>query len=145
MKFILLLFSLLLSITANSQSVYDTDIDWSNPSFIAGSNLPEIFQRFYINGDYQSMLKLTSSESRKRFGDINLLAYYQEMEFSYTFKVKNRVYQTDSSQILFAVGDLNATKVQLKFICTIEKGKSKMFINSISLEKPFPQNQNYIR
>lgn len=89
------------------------------------------------------MLELTSIKSRKRFGDIKLLAYYQEMQFGYTFKIKNRVFQADKSQILFADAILNATKVRVKFLCTVENGKSKIIITQINKPGVFPNDQNY--
>ena len=141
MKYIILFFFFLLSMQVKSQSVYGADIDWSNPTFISGSNLPSIFQRYYLNGDYKSMLELTSIKSRNRFGDAKLIEYFQEMEFGYTFKVKNRVYQGDSSQILFAEATFNATKVRVKFHYIVENGNSKMIISKVAKPGIFPNDQ----
>jgi hypothetical protein len=134
----LFLFFIVLTGSVKAQSVYDSNIDWSNPSLIAGSNLPAIFQRYYLIGDYNSMIELTSSKSRLKFGDANLINYYQKMDFGYHFKLKNRIINSDGSQSLYAEGIIGATRKRVKFQCVVEGGKSRMAISSISDAGIFP-------
>lgn len=138
----LFLFFILFAGNLRAQSVFEANIDWSNPSFIAGSNLPTIFQRYYLLGDYDSMLELTSAKTRMEFGDQKLRLFYERMMFGYNFIIKNKIIEKDGTQCLFGEAIINATKTSVKFRCVVEKGKSKMFINTINLLKSFPQNQN---
>ena len=137
----LFLFFILFAGNLKAQSVYDSNIDWSNPAFIAGSNLPELFQRYYLMGDYNSMLELTSNKSRERYGDENLIDYFKNMKFGYTFKLKNRLIGKDKIHILYALAEIHATKAQVKFLCEIENQYSKIIITNVDTSEYFPLNQ----
>lgn len=141
MKYFILLIVLGFASELKAQSVYDNKIDWSNPCMIAGSNLPEIFQRYYLMGDYYAMLELTSNKSRERYGDENLIDYFKNMKFGYTFKLKNRLIGKDQIHILYALAEIHATKVQVKFRCNIENGHSKIIITNVDIAENFPLNQ----
>jgi hypothetical protein len=82
-------------------------IDWSYPPLIAGSSWGNVFQRYFINGDYTTMLKLTSEESINKYGKDSILEYYREIQFSNPLKLKswtkeNKYYTLNYSTTIFA-------------------------------------------
>ncbi|MCX6276126.1 MAG: hypothetical protein NTV09_13065 [Bacteroidetes bacterium] len=63
--------------------------DFSYPPVVCGSSWGLIFQRFYKNGDIESMIKLTSDESILKYGRENISKYYYNMSFGYKIKLKS--------------------------------------------------------
>jgi len=45
-------------------------VDYSNPALIMGSSWGNVFHRFYIDGDYEEMLTLTSAYPIDRYGRV---------------------------------------------------------------------------
>jgi hypothetical protein len=107
-------------------------LDFSNPGFFAGSTLPQFYQRLYINGDYATMLKFTSRESRSKFGDDRLVSYFQRMRFGYEMKLKSRSYEEDGTQTLVCLAKINATSFVVRFKSKVENDTAKMVIENIS-------------
>jgi hypothetical protein len=110
----------------------EVKLDFSNPSFFAGSTLPNVYQRLWINGDYSTMLKFTSNQSRSKFGDSALLEYFQMMDFGYTLKLKSRNFQKDGTQTLNCESQINATKKIVRFKCKVENDTAKMIIVNLN-------------
>ena len=71
------------------QSLPVQTIDYSYPPLIAGSSWGNIFQRYYLQGDYETMMKLTSQESINQYGYATIKQYYQSMDFGYKLKLKS--------------------------------------------------------
>lgn len=62
-------------------------VDWSNPAMIGGSTFSNLFQSYYLIGNYDMLLKLTASESRQLYGDKEILKYYSSMQFAFPIKL----------------------------------------------------------
>src|SRR6188768_2695702 len=84
--------------------------DYSFPALVCGSTWGQIFQRNFKNGDFYSMLKLTSPESIKKYGREKILTYYQEMSFGYQMRLKSWTQDTQY-YVLNYEATINATKV----------------------------------
>ena len=110
----------------------EVKLNFTNPSFFAGSNLPSVYQRLWINGDYTTMLKFTSNESRSKFGDPILLEYFQRMDFGYKLKLKSRNFEKDGTQTLNCEAVINATKKLVRFKCKVENDTAKIIIANLS-------------
>ena len=115
----------------------EVKLDFSNPSFFAGSNLPNVYQRLLINGDYAKMLKFTASQSRHKFGDDKLMEYFQNIDFGYKLKIKSRNFEKDGTQTLNCEAVINSTKKIVRFKCVIENDTAKIVIVNLNkLEFP---------
>lgn len=110
----------------------DFQLSYNNPCLFAGSNLPSVYQRLWINGDYTTMLKFTSNESRSKFGDSKLLDYFQRMDFGYKLKLKSRNFEEDGAQTLNCEALINATKKIVRFKCKVENDTAKIIITNLS-------------
>jgi hypothetical protein len=109
--------------------------DYSYPAMVCGSTWGEIFQRLYKNGDFQSMLNLTSPESIKKYGQLKILTYYQEMNFGYQMSLKSWN-QDERYYVLNYEANINATKVIVRI--TLQKGDSAKIVLASRFE-----NQKY--
>jgi hypothetical protein len=105
--------------------------DFSNPAFFCGSDLPHFYQRLWINGHYDTMLKFTSSMSRKKYGDERITEYFKRMEFGYNLKLKSRTFGNEGIQVLNCVSKQNATDLVVRFRCVIESDTAKILIDDI--------------
>ncbi len=85
-KYLLIIFIDLVSRNSYCQEI---KIDYSWPPLIAGTSFGNLFQQFYKQGDYQSMLKLTSDESISKYSRDTILNYYRQMDFGYPLKLKS--------------------------------------------------------
>lgn len=106
-------------------------LDLSNPVLFSGSTLPNFYQRLWINGDFDTMLKFTASKSRKTFGDEALKEYFGQLEFGYTIKLKSRKYEKDETQTLNCETQINATRKVIRFSCLVENDTAKIIIRSL--------------
>ncbi len=107
------------------------NLNFSNPCLFAGSTLPNVYQRLWVNGDYSTMLKFTSNESRSKFGDYKLLEYFQNIDFGYKLKIKSRNFEKDGTQTLNCEALINSTRKVVRFSCVTENDTAKIIISSL--------------
>lgn len=88
-KIMKIIIRLILVIILSISIVHGQDIKIKNPALISGSTFGNIFQQYYKLGDYNSLLKLTSDSSIKKFGKANILEFYKRMQFGYSLKLKS--------------------------------------------------------
>lgn len=65
-----------------SESV-DAKVDFSNPTLIGGSNFGNFFISMVKTQNYDMALKFTSTESKKKFGEVVILEKYKNFNFNY--------------------------------------------------------------
>jgi hypothetical protein len=103
-----------------------------NPVLFYGSTFGEYFQRLHKQGKYTEMLEVTSSETIKKFGRDKLMMFYEQMDFSYTLKLKSM-----NSCTLFYETVIFGTKRTLKFHYCIANGKCKVVFHKLDPINPF--------
>ncbi len=99
-------------------------VDFSNPALINGSSWGAVFQRFYKNGDFDSMMKLTSDESLRKFGRDTIRNYYERMDFGYKLKLKSWT-RTKNHFSLNYEADILATRVIIRMELESVSGSAK--------------------
>lgn len=135
----ILIISLCLTVFSTYAQVQSKEfkLSYKNPCLFAGSTLPNVYQRLWINGDYATMLKFTSNESRSKFGDSKLLDYFKKIDFGYSLKLKSRNFEEDGAQTLNCEAIINATKKIVRFRCKVENDTAKIIIVNLNkLESP---------
>jgi hypothetical protein len=100
----------LLLLTMMHCKAQEVKCDYSFPPMVCGSSWGLIFQRLYKNGDFESMLNLTSSESIKKYGKEKIRTFYQVMSFGYEMKLKSWTWN-DAYYILNYAARVNATEI----------------------------------
>lgn len=103
-----------------------------NPVLYQGSSFGQYFQILHKTGNYNEMLTVTSESTIKKHGKEKLLAFYQDMDFSYPLKLK-----AFKNGILFYETEINATKKTLQIPVFIEKGDCKIQFDKLNASKPF--------
>jgi len=104
--------------------------DLSNPGLFAGSTFGEYFQRLYINGDFNQMLAFTSSRTRKEFGDKHLLAYYRQVDFGYSLKLKSKTIDNGIIYLNYLT-TINATSRVVRMPVVVERDTVRIYLNEI--------------
>lgn len=123
------------SINTNAQSVAGV---WSNPVLIAGSSFGNLFQEYYLIGNYDMLLKLTAAESRKLYGDKEILEYYSNMQFA--FPIKLIAYQKHGSYwTLKYKTTIAATTSRINMKVILDKDTCRLV-----LPNNFNQNQYFL-
>jgi hypothetical protein len=115
--------SLILSLTAPNDC---------NPVLYQGSSFGQYFQILHKTGNYIEMLNVTSESTIKKHGKEKLLAFYQDMDFSYRLKLK-----AFKNGVLFYETEINATKKTIQIPVVIEKGGCKIHFDKLNAAKPF--------
>ena len=118
-------------ITDTSQETLPVSL--KNPALMNGSDFLNIFKRFYVNQNYNSMYLFTSDESKIKFGEKNILKFYkQELNLGFTVKLKSLQYKQDSTICMLSYeADIYATK-QIKIItCRIENDSAKILLTNL--------------
>lgn len=111
----------------------DFHLSYNDPCLFAGSTLPNVYQRLWINGDYSCMLKFTASQSRLKYGDDKLTEYFQNIDFGYKLKLRSRNYEKDGTQTLNCESQINATRKVIRFRCVIENDTAKIIIANLNM------------
>lgn len=69
--------------SVRSVSGQNSVCNFRNPKNICGTSIAELFQVYYRIGDFESMLKFTSSRSISLFGKTPIEEKFRKMEFGY--------------------------------------------------------------
>lgn len=93
--------SAILNLASSTCQAQREDKRWSNPVLIYGSDLGNIFQQWYLTGNYRKMLELTSCESRGLHGDSIILDYYKKMQFAYPIRLISHTRNGNKYQLIY--------------------------------------------
>lgn len=102
--------------------------EYSNPVLIQGSDFGSFFQAMYKIGDFEKMLKFTSSESIKEHGSIKIIEAYQSMDFGYKLKLKSKTNNPNGSITLNYNSDVFATNKITRINVIIENDSCKIIL-----------------
>ena len=120
----MLMLSIMIGSSAYSQS---NSIDFSYPPLIAGSSWANIFQRLYKNGDYESMIKLTSKESIEKYSADTIRIFYQTMDFGYMLKLKSWTMDSNYYHLNYSA-TINATETIIRLKLTNTQGDTAKIV-----------------
>lgn len=106
------------------------DKPYSNPILIYGSSFGNFFKTLYKTGDFNTMMKFTSSKSIKEYGYETILNYYKENDFGYDMKLRSRTY-SNGVYTLNYISDIVGTKRVTRMDVVIENDSCKLVIDNI--------------
>jgi hypothetical protein len=121
--FLIAIISLLNNGMFNKQEVPD----FSNPVLIQGSNFGKIFQQYYKQGDWNALLRLTSEESKTKYGEMVILNYYKNMNFGYEIKLKSWNKNKNQFELNYQA-KISATRCIIRMIVTVTNDTSKLIL-----------------
>ena len=135
---ILLLFLLLFSCTDNSQPIVIGQVSYastpevvtkpfSNPVLIYGSSFGNYFQSLYRIGDFESMLKFTSSSSIKKYGKKAILERYEKMKFNYRLALTSTKKEGDITVLNYS-SNIIATRTMIRLRVAVENDTCKVIL-----------------
>lgn len=119
------------SLKKEQNKVYSDYKPFANPVFMYGSSFGNYFQILYKTGKFEEMLKLTSSESIKKFGKNKILNFYKNMDFAYTIKLKSLNKEGDLTTLNYE-GQVVATKKMLRINVIIENDTAKIVLKNLN-------------
>lgn len=109
------------------------NLSLSNPGLFYGTDFGNYFQRLYINQDYDRMLSYTSKQSRKKYGDIQLLDYYRSIDFAFPLELKSKSVQGDTIWLNY-ITNIQATKRMVRVPVVVERDTVRMVILSVKIK-----------
>lgn len=93
-----------------------------------GTDFLSLFQAYYKVGDWDMLLKLTSSESRKRYGDARILAYYRQMNFGYRIRLISLKTVQTSYELTYKA-QIQATDVIIRCRVVVERDTCRLVLS----------------
>lgn len=118
------------------EKVKEVNLDYSNPAFMAGSSFGNFFQIMYKTGRFKEMLKFTSKETKKKYGEKKLLRFYREMDFGYNIKLQSKN-EIDNIITLNYTAEIMATTKIIRMDIVLENDTAKLVLNSLNTVNPF--------
>ena len=101
------------------------NFDMSNPAFMMGTNLGNLFKTYYKVGDYSKMLTYTSSSTIKKYGKKKLLNIYRNLDLGYTMKLTNMTTEGNEKILHYEIV-MNATKQVKRLHVVIENDTARV-------------------
>jgi hypothetical protein len=118
--------------TSNEEVIIKLD----NPALFEGSTFGEFFQVLYKTGQYEEMVRFSSSDMIKEFGREKLINYYSKIDFGYNIKLKSRNL-SGRDIILNYETDIVATKQIMRMPVKIENDTVKINLDKLENNKYF--------
>lgn len=118
---------MILSLNSSMCKAQTSGGPWSNPLLIHGSSFGNVFQQLYLTNNYEMMLQLTATESRKIHGDSVILEYYEQMQFAYPIRIISHTQKGNTYQLLYK-SKINATAVRLKVDIVVENDTARVVL-----------------
>lgn len=112
------------------ESVNLSTKEFSNPVIIYGSSFGNYFQGLYKVGQFDEMLKFTSSGSIKKYGKENIRKMYETMDFAYVIKLKSKT-GTDTVTLNYEA-EINATIKIRRIPVVIENDTVKIVLTNLN-------------
>jgi hypothetical protein len=110
---------------------------YSNPTLIWGSSFGNYFQILCRQNRFDEMVKFTSNESRRKYGDKALRGFY-ENNFRFDFelgKLKSIQKSGDTSLLVYSNAQILGTKRKVVLKTLIQNDSVKLVLDS--LKNPF--------
>jgi hypothetical protein len=126
MKNLILILALITSLNSFSQKG-----PYANPAMIYGSDFGNMFKLFYAQGNFDYMLKFTSSESIKKHGKAKVLEFYKnKFKFGYALGSLKSTFKEGNVTILnYPDAKVFATKKVVRIPIVIENDSCKIVLS----------------
>jgi hypothetical protein len=118
------------SISEVESKTLSSEISLSNPSFMAGSDFGNYFQSMLKRGEYEEMLKFTSSQSIDQFGEDAILDFYEnEIDFEYELgDLKSKNERDNIITLNYPNANIIATKRIIRINIVVENDTCKIVL-----------------
>jgi hypothetical protein len=103
---------------------------FSNPVLIYGSSFGNYFQTLYKTGQFDHMMKFTSSESIEKFGRDKILEFYKNMDFAYSIKLKSKNDNDGVTTLNYEAG-IMATRSMVRIDVVLENDTCKILLSDL--------------
>lgn len=103
---------------------------FSNPVLIYGSSFGNYFQALYKIGQFDQMMKFTSSESINKFGRDKILEFYKKMDFAYFIKLKSKNDNEGFVTLNYEAG-IMATRSMVRIDVVLENDTCKILLKDL--------------
>lgn len=134
MKNFIIIFSLFIVSCQGNTEVERQDVpqketveSMSNPAFMQGSDFGNLFQTLYRLGNFDDMMKFTSTGSIEHHGRDKVLKYYKTMEFGFTLKLVGQNVIGDTIQLNYTSRRV-ATKGVTRMLVVVENDTCKLVL-----------------
>lgn len=120
-----------------TQKQQTQEIPYKNPALVFGTSFGHYVQSLFRNARYSDLLMFTSSQTRTKFGDKELLKYYKEQfRFGYQLgPLSNIKLEGDTLVLTYAKANIIATKRIIRIKVLIENDSCKLVLSNL---KPNP-------
>ena len=103
---------------------------FANPVLIYGSSFGEYFQMLYKTGQFEQMLKFTSSGTLDKFGNDAVLGFYKKVDFAYHIKLKSKNEHNGITTLNYEAG-IMATRNVLRMDVVVENDTCKLILKDL--------------
>ena len=97
----------------------------SDPALMMGSDFLRVFQSYYKIGDWNMLLRLTSSSTLKRYGRKKMLAFYKQMELGYTIHLLSITKHSKGYEMSY-MAKIQATHKVIRCFIVIEQDTCRL-------------------
>jgi len=127
--------NMILSVTEHSSEIKPSAV-LNNPAIFMGSTFGEFIQILHKTGEYDEMLVYTSDKTKAQYSNYSLLEFYQNMQFSYSLKLK-AIDKQENYQVLLYKTTINATEKTIQFNVVIENDTCRVLFEKLDAQNPF--------
>jgi len=106
---------------------------YANPTLINGSSFGHYFQSLYRLGRYEDMTKFTDSGSVSKYGQTQLVHYYQN-KFKFDFelgKLSNLTIKGDTFFLSYSKAQIDATRRLIRIAVVVENDSAKLILSNL--------------
>ena len=103
--------------SSGSEQISDAEErPFANPALIFGTDFVRMFQVFYNQADWESMIRFTSEKSKNEIGLEKLVKYFQRMNFGYSLRINSmkkigKVYLLNYKAKIYATDQIVRCKI----------------------------------
>lgn len=113
-----------------STVTFSQELLFNNPAMFGGCSFGNYFQKLYKTGQFDEMMKYTSSESIKKFGKDKILTFYKSMDFGYKIDLKSQI-KDGNTIILNYESEKYATKMMMRMNVIVEKDTCRILLRDL--------------
>ncbi len=107
---------------------------YSNPALMNGSSFGHYLQSLYRFSCYEDMTKFTASGCVSKFGQAQLVSYYQN-KFKFDFelgKLSNLTIKGDTFLLSYSKAQIDATRRLIRIAVVIENDSAKLILQNLN-------------
>ena len=116
--------------------VDESIVSMKDPAIFGGSDFGNFFKMLRTTGNFKEMLKYTSQESLNKFGEKNVLKFYQKINFCYNIKLVSKTKENNIIYLNYKT-DVYGTKKNMSMPITIENYTFRIVLINLKEQKFF--------